>query len=261
MLTLESIRKTFRSGQDLVVALGGVDLKLSKGDFLTVIGSNGAGKSTLLNIIAGSILPTAGRVSINEEDVTLVPAYRRARWIGRITQDPLSGTAPSMTIAENLALAAKRSRRSFCLAITRRKRLEMAERMHSLGMSLERRLDDPVSLLSGGERQALTVTMATLADPQILLLDEHTAALDPTNALKVSQLTQEFVMKTGIATIMVTHNMEHAILLGNRLIMMNKGEIVYQFADSEKATLEVPDLVDLFRKRHICDDELLLERN
>ncbi|HHR86061.1 ATP-binding cassette domain-containing protein [Candidatus Bipolaricaulota bacterium] len=259
MLRLENVRKAFRSGQDIVLALGGVNLDLAKGDFLTVIGSNGAGKTTLLNIIAGTILPTVGRVSVKDRDVTTLPAYRRAQWIGRITQDPLAGTAPMMTIAENLALASKRAHRSLRLAITRRKRREMVERMLSLGMALEHRLDDPVSLLSGGERQALTVTMATLAQPEILLLDEHTAALDPANAAKVSLLTQEFVERLGVTTIMVTHNMEHALALGNRLLMMNKGEIIYDFNGGEKGSLTVVDLVDLFSRQHIVDDELLLE--
>ena len=259
MLRLENVRKAFHSGQDIVLALGGVNLDLAKGDFLTVIGSNGAGKTTLLNIIAGTILPTVGKVTVKGRNVTTLPAYRRAQWIGRITQDPLAGTAPMMTIAENLALASKRSHRSLKLAITRRKRREMVDRMLSLGMNLEHRLDDPVSLLSGGERQALTVTMATLAQPEILLLDEHTAALDPANATKVSLLTQEFVERLEVTTIMVTHNMEHALALGNRLLMMNKGEVVYDFSGEEKEPLSVIDLVDLFSKQHIVDDELLLE--
>ncbi|MCD6136256.1 ATP-binding cassette domain-containing protein [Candidatus Bipolaricaulota bacterium] len=259
MLKLESIRKAFRSGQDIVLALGGIDLDMEKGDFVTVIGSNGAGKSTLLNVIAGTILPTAGKVVVKGRNVTTLPAYRRAQWIGRITQDPLAGTAPMMTIAENLALASKRAHRSLRLAITRKRRNEMIDQMLSLGMNLEHRLDDPVSLLSGGERQALTVTMATLARPEILLLDEHTAALDPGNATRVSQLTEEFVKRMGVTTIMVTHNMEHALALGNRLLMMNKGEVVYDFGGQEKEALTVLDLVELFSKQHIVDDELLLE--
>jgi putative tryptophan/tyrosine transport system ATP-binding protein len=261
MLKLKHIRKAFRSGQDIVLALGGVNLVLERGDFITVIGSNGAGKTTLLNIIAGTILPTAGQVLMKDKDVTTIPSYRRAKWIGTITQDPLAGTAPMMTIAENLALARKRSNRSFRLAITRRRRQEMVEQMLSLGMDLEHRLDDPVSLLSGGERQALTVTMATLAQPEILLLDEHTAALDPANAAKVSLLTQEFVKSLNVTTIMVTHNMEHALSLGNRLLMMNKGAVIYDFCGKEKDTLTVSNLVDLFSKKHVADDELLLKTN
>jgi len=223
MLKLQTLRKVFRSGQDLVVALAGINLQLEKGDLLTVIGSNGAGKSTLLNVIAGVFPPTSGRVSIGGKDVTTMSAHRRARQIGRIVQDPLSGTAPTMTIAENLALASKRCKRSFHLAITHKRRKEMIELMDSLGMGLGRRLDDPVSLLSGGERQALTVTMATLAQPDILLLDEHTAALDPHNATIIVELTREFVERMRLTTIMVTHNMEQAIALGNRLIMICSG--------------------------------------
>jgi len=259
MLRLESIRKAFRAGQDVVLALGGINLALDKGDFLTVIGSNGAGKTTLLNVIAGTIFPTAGKVMVKGRDVTTLPTHQRARWIGRITQDPLAGTAPMMTIAENLALASKRAHRSLRLAITRKRRNEMIDQMVSLGMNLEHRLDDPVSLLSGGERQALTVTMATLAQPEILLLDEHTAALDPANAARVLLLTQEFVERMGVTTIMVTHNMEQALSLGNRLLMMNNGEVIYDFSGEEKESLTVIDLVDLFSRKHIVDDELLLK--
>ncbi len=260
MLRLEQIRKLFRSGPDLVTALSGIDIDLEKGDFLTVIGSNGAGKTTLLNVISGTFPPTSGRVWIGGEDVTTIPAYRRARWIGRIVQDPLSGTAPKMTIAENLALASKRSGRSLRLAITRGKRREMIERMRSLGMGLDRRLDDPVSLLSGGERQALTVTMATLACPDILLLDEHTAALDPANAVMILELTRQFVERIRLTTIMVTHNMEQAIALGNRLVMMHKGKVIYELSGEEKWNADVSELIDLFSQRHITDDELLLEQ-
>jgi len=165
-----------------------------------------------------------------------------------------------MTIAENLALASKRSKRSFRLALTRRRRKEMIDLMCSLAMGLERRLDDPVCLLSGGERQALTVTMATLAQPDILLLDEHTAALDPHNGAMITELTREFVERMRLTTIMVTHNMEQAIALGNRLIMMNKGEVIHELAGKEKENTQVSELVELFSRRHVTDDELLLER-
>ena len=259
MLTLEGVRQVFRSGQDLVVALAGIDLVLDRGDFLTVIGSNGAGKTTLLHVIAGNLIPTSGRVLIDGEDVTATPAHRRARRIGRIVQDPLSGTAPTMTIAENLALASKRSKRSLAVALTRRRRREFADVLRPLGMGLERRLDDPAFLLSGGERQALTVTMATLARPDILLLDEHTAALDPANARRIGELTEAFVERTGLTTLMVTHNMEQAIALGNRLVMMHKGEIVLELGGERKRSTKVPELVSLFSHRHIADDELLLE--
>jgi len=260
MLRLEALRKVFRSGPDLVVALAGVDLHLERGDFLTVIGSNGAGKTTLLNLIAGAFPPTAGRVWIGGQDVTLQPAHCRARRIGRIVQDPLAGTAPNMTIAENLALACQRSGRSFRLALPRRRRTQFLERVGGLRMGLDRRLDDPVYLLSGGERQALTVTMATLSRPDILLLDEHTAALDPANAVAIASLTEQFVDDLGLTTVMVTHNMEQAIALGNRLAMMHKGEILTQLLGEEKAKMHVEGLIALFARRHITEDELLLER-
>lgn len=260
MLRLENLHKRFRSGQDVVVALHGIDLHLERGDFLTVIGSNGAGKSTLLNVIAGVLPPTSGRIVIGGEDVTTMPAHRRARRIGRIVQDPLKGTAPTMTIAENLALASKRSGRSFHLALTKRRRRELIDVMRALGMDLHRRLDDPVSLLSGGERQALTVAMATLAKPDILLLDEHTAALDPHNAARINALTREFVERTGLTTIMVTHNMEQAIELGDRLAMMHNGEIILELTGEGKERTKVSELIELFARHHIADDELLLEQ-
>lgn len=260
MLRLEGLRKVFRSGPDLVVALSRIDLHLEEGDFLTVIGSNGAGKTTLLNLIAGTFPPTAGHVWIKGKDVTTRSAHCRAQRIGRIVQNPLSGTAPTMTIAENLALASKRSGRSFRLALPRRRRAELVERVRSLGMGLERRLDDPVFLLSGGERQALTVTMATLSRPDILLLDEHTAALDPANAVRIASLTRQFVEDLTLTTVMVTHNMEQAIGLGNRLAMMHKGEIITQLCGEEKARMRVEGLIALFASHHIAEDELLLER-
>jgi putative tryptophan/tyrosine transport system ATP-binding protein len=260
MLRLEALRRVFRSGPDLVVALSGIDLHLQRGDFLTVIGSNGAGKTTLLNLVAGTIPPTTGRVWIGGQDVTAQPAHRRARRIGRIVQDPLAGTAPTMTIAENLALASRRAGRTVRLALPRRRRAEFVDRVKTLGMGLERRLDDPVSLLSGGERQALTVTMATLSRPDILLLDEHTAALDPANAAAIASLTQRFVADLHLTTVMVTHNMEQAIALGNRLAMMHKGEILMELRGLEKARMRVEDLIALFARRHITEDELLLER-
>ena len=259
MLELNGIRQVFRSGQDEVVALDRIDLHLDRGDFLSIIGSNGAGKSTLLGVIAGVLVPTAGRVLIAGEDLTTTPAWRRARRIGRIVQNPLSGTAPTMTIAENMALALKRSGRSFFPALTKRRRRLFAEELSPLGMGLEHRLDVPAYLLSGGERQALTVTMATLAEPDILLLDEHTAALDPANARLIADLTEAHVKRTRLVTLAVTHNMEQAIRLGNRLIMMHKGAIILSLEGEEKSGTSVGRLVELFARRHIVDDALLLE--
>ena len=260
MLALESVSKIFHSGADRVEAIRKLDLFLADGDFLTIIGSNGAGKSTLLNLIAGTVLPSTGRISLNEEDITTVPAYRRARSIGRIVQDPLAGTAPEMTVAENLALAMKRHGRGMRLALPRKLRRRFRDQLTDLDIGLESRLDCPVSLLSGGERQALAVLMATLVSPKLLLLDEHTAALDPSNAAMIVRLTESFVNRSGLATLMVTHNMEQAIAIGNRLIMMHQGEIIQELHGHEKQHATVKEMVDLFSQRHIADDELLLKR-
>jgi len=260
MLTLERISKTFQSGADRVTAIEEMDLTLERADLLTVIGSNGAGKSTLLNLIAGTFPPTSGRVLLSGTDVTSVSAHRRARRIGRIVQDPLAGTAPSMTVAENLALAVKRGGRTLRLALPRRVRRGFREQLAALGVGLEDRMDCCAALLSGGERQALTVLMATLARPEVLLLDEHTAALDPRNATMITDLTCDFIERQSLTTLMVTHNMEQAIAVGNRLIMMHKGRIVHELAGEEKRCAKVPQLVELFSRHHVADDELLLER-
>jgi len=260
MLALKNVSKVFHSGADHVQAIQKLDLSLDEGDFLTIIGSNGAGKSTLLNLIAGTLLPSTGRILVDEEDVTTVPAYRRARSIGRIVQDPLAGTAPEMTVAENLALAMKRQGRGLRPALPRKLRLRFREMVADLDIGLETRLNCPVSLLSGGERQALAVLMATLVPPRLLLLDEHTAALDPSNAAMIVRLTESFVDRSGLATLMVTHNMEQAIAVGNRLIMMHKGEVIHELHGPAKRHSTVDDLVDLFSRRHIADDELLLKR-
>ncbi|MFC2107867.1 ABC transporter ATP-binding protein [Candidatus Bipolaricaulota bacterium] len=260
MLALERVSKTFHSGADRVQAIRELDFFLAEGDFLTIIGSNGAGKSTLLNLIAGTVLPTTGRISLSGADVTTVPAYRRARSIGRIVQDPLAGTAPEMTVAENLALAMKRQGRGMRLALPRKLQRRFQDQLASLDIGLESRLNCPVSLLSGGERQALAVLMATLVPPKLLLLDEHTAALDPSNAAMIVRLTESFVDRSGLATLMVTHNMEQAIAIGNRLVMMHKGEIIHELHGHEKRHATVEELVDMFSRRHIVDDELLLDR-
>jgi len=259
MLRLEGVSKTFQSGADRVVAIRKTELSLATGDFLTVIGSNGAGKSTLLNLIAGTFPPTEGRIKLDDVDITRMPAYRRARNIGRIVQDPLAGTAPSMTVEENLALAMKRGRRGLRLAHPRRRRRILREQLAVLNVGLEDRLRCPVSLLSGGERQALAVLMATMVPPEVLLLDEHTAALDPSNAVMIVELTRTFVEDLGLTTLMVTHNMEQAIAIGSRLIMMHKGEIIEELLGADKANATVPQLVDLFSRHHIVEDELMLE--
>ena len=261
MLSMEHVSKTFHTGADRVEAIREMDLFLAEGDFLTIIGSNGAGKSTLLNLIAGTVLPTTGRILLDKEDVTTAPAYRRARSIGRIVQDPLAGTAPNMTVAENLALAIKRHGRGMRPALPRKLQRRFRNQLATLDIGLETRLNCPVSLLSGGERQALAVLMATLVSPKLLLLDEHTAALDPSNAAMIVRLTESFVDRSGLATLMVTHNMEQAIAIGNRLVMMHKGEIIHELHGHEKQHATVEELVDLFSQRHIADDELLLDRS
>jgi len=260
MLALQSVSKTFHSGADSVQAIRTLDLFLAEGDFLTIIGSNGAGKSTLLNLIAGTVIPSIGRISLNEEDITKTPAYKRSRSIGRIVQDPLAGTAPEMTVAENMALAMKRHGRGLRLALPRKLWRRFRDQLADLDIGLEPRLNCPVSLLSGGERQALAVLMATLVPPKLLLLDEHTAALDPSNAAMIVKLTESFVDRSGLATLMVTHNMEQAIAIGNRLIMMHKGEIIHELHGREKQNATVEELVSLFSQQHIADDELLLGR-
>jgi len=259
MLRLVSVSKTFQTGADRVAAIRRTNLALDRGDFLTVIGSNGAGKSTLLHLIAGTFPPTEGRIELDGADVTRMSAYRRARSVGRIVQDPLAGTAPSMTVEENLALAAKRGPRGLCTALPRRRRREFRDRLAGLNVGLEERLRCRVALLSGGERQALAVLMATLVPPEILLLDEHTAALDPKNAAMIVEITRAFVERLDLTTLMVTHNMEQAMTTGTRLIMMHKGEIIEDLRGGEKADATVSQLVDLFSRHHVVEDELILE--
>jgi putative tryptophan/tyrosine transport system ATP-binding protein len=259
MLSIEHVSKTFRFGPDTVDAVRGVSLFLARGDFLTIIGSNGAGKSTLLNLISGVVPLTSGRIVLGGDDLSTAPAYRRARRISWIVQNPLAGTAPSMSVAENLALAASRRARTLRPAIPRALRREIHHRLGSLGVGLEQRLDCRVSLLSGGERQALAVVMATLVRPEVLLLDEHTAALDPRNAAMIIRMTCDFVESMELTTLMVTHNMAQALEVGNRLIMMHRGEVLHELAGEEKRRASVPQLVHYFADRDVVDDRLLLE--
>ncbi|HAF70417.1 TPA: ABC transporter ATP-binding protein [Candidatus Acetothermia bacterium] len=258
MLEVCGITKTFSLGLEKVEALRGIDLALTQGEFVTVIGSNGAGKSTLLNVIAGTCRPSRGRVRIAGRDVTRWPAHRRARWIGRVFQDPLRGTAAHMTLAENLALALRKGPRGLGLALSHARRRLLAEALAPLDMGLEGRLNERVAHLSGGERQAVTVLMATLSRPMLLLLDEHTAALDPANADKVLEITERLVKENGITTLMVTHRMDQALRTGSRLIMMHKGRVQLDLRGERKQGFTVDDLVGLFRKVGVTDDELLL---
>ncbi|MBQ9005136.1 MAG: ABC transporter ATP-binding protein [Atopobiaceae bacterium] len=263
MLTLSNIRKVFNPGTvNEKVALDGLNLHLAPGDFVTVIGGNGAGKSTMLNSIAGVFPIDAGTVTLDGNDVTRLSEPARAKYLGRVFQDPMRGTAADMQIDENLALAARRGeRRGLAWGITREEREQYREALSTLGLGLESRLSDKVGLLSGGQRQALTLLMATLKKPDLLLLDEHTAALDPKTAAKVLQLTDEIVNEHQLTTLMVTHNMHDAIRMGNRLIMMSDGRIIYDVSGEEKARLHRADLMAKFEEaagEELANDRMLL---
>jgi len=250
MLRLENINKIFNEGTvDEKIALKNINLTLEKGDFVTIIGSNGAGKSTLMNIISGLLEPDSGKVMINNKDVTSVPEYKRSRLIGRVFQDPMAGTAPTMTIEENLAIAYSRNKkRTLKFGVNQNRRKFFKEALATLNLGLENRLTAKVGLLSGGERQALSLLMATFTQPSILLLDEHTAALDPSRAKLITELTKEIVEKYHLTTLMVTHNMQQAIDLGNRLIMMDNGQIILNIDESRKRNLTVEDLLNEFQR-------------
>jgi len=263
MLEIRDIHKTFNAGTvNEKKALQGLNLKLEDGDFCTVIGGNGAGKSTMLNAVAGTFPVDRGSIFIGGEDVTHLPEYKRAQFIGRVFQDPMMGTAATMQIEENLALAARRGRsRTLRVGITKAEREEYIERLKILDLGLEDRLTSKVGLLSGGQRQALTLLMATLKKPKLLLLDEHTAALDPKTAAKVLDATDRIIAKDNLTTLMITHNMKDAIAHGNRLVMMYNGHIVIDVSGEEKKKLTVPQLLELFSKVSGSDetsDRLLL---
>ena len=265
MLEIKNIFKTFNAGTiNEKRALNGVSLTLNDGDFVTVIGGNGAGKSTLMNAIAGVFGVDSGHILIDGEDLTHLPEYKRAKYIGRVFQDPMMGTAATMQIEENLALAARRGlKRTLRIGITKAEREEYREQLKILGLGLEQRLTAKVGLLSGGQRQALTLLMATLRKPKLLLLDEHTAALDPKTAEKVLEATERIVAKDKLTTVMITHNMRDAIAHGNRLIMMYDGKILIDVSGEEKKNLTVEQLLSLFSKASgsdEADDKLLLSR-
>jgi len=250
MLNVENISITFNEGTlDEKRALQHINLHMKKGDFVTVIGSNGAGKSTLMNMISGSLRPDIGNVKINEKDVTALPEYKRSRYIGRVFQDPMAGTAPSMTIEENLAMAyARNKKRGLGIGVNKKRKKMFQENLERLNLGLEDRLTAKVGLLSGGERQALSLLMATFTEPNILLLDEHTAALDPSRAELITKLTGEVVEQFGLTTLMVTHNMQQALDLGNRLIMMDKGQIILEVSGEEKKALTIEKLLHEFQR-------------
>lgn len=264
MLHLTNITKTFAKGTvNEKTALNGIDLHLEKGDFVTVLGSNGAGKSTLFGAIAGTFLPDTGSVVLDGTDITNLPDFKRSKFIGRMFQDPLKGTAPSMTIEENLALAYMRasSHTSPFSVISKADRADFRERLSMLGLGLEDRMNHPVGLLSGGQRQALTLLMATLVTPKILLLDEHTAALDPGTAEKVLALTKTIVEENKLTCMMITHNMQQALELGNRTLMMDAGHILLDVGGSEREGLTVDDLLARFKAgvgKALTNDRMLL---
>lgn len=250
MLKVEGVYKTFNPGTiNEKRALNGIDLVLNEGDFVTVIGGNGAGKSTLLNMIAGVFPGNGGNIYIDDANVTKLSEHQRAKYLGRVFQDPMTGTAADMNIAENLAIAARRGQRRFLgWGITAKEKEEYKERLKLLDLGLEKRMTAKVGLLSGGQRQALTLLMASLKKPKLLLLDEHTAALDPKTAKKVLELTEGIVTKDKLTTLMITHNMKDAIRLGNRLIMMHEGRIIYDVSGEEKKKLKVADLLVKFEE-------------
>ena len=263
MLELQHVSKTFNPGTiNEKQALKNIDLVLKDGDFVTVIGGNGAGKSTMLNAVAGVWPVDTGAILIDGENVTGLPDYRRAKLVGRVFQDPMTGTAATMQIDENLALARRRGKsRGLRWGVTAEEREEYKERLKILDLGLEDRLTAKVGLLSGGQRQALTLLMATLQKPELLLLDEHTAALDPKTAEKVLGATERLVTRDHLTTLMVTHNMKHAIRYGNRLIMMHEGHIIYDVEGEEKKNLKVSQLLEKFEQaagEEFSNDRMML---
>ena len=263
MLKITNLKKTFNAGTiNEKVALDGLNLHLKDGDFVTVIGGNGAGKSTLLNAICGVWKPDFGTIEIDGVDVSHLPEHKRAQFLGRVFQDPMKGTAPDMEIAENLSIASKRGiKRRFVRGVRKADRAYYRELLKTLDLGLEDRLSTKVGLLSGGQRQAVTLLMATLNKPKVLLLDEHTAALDPKTAAKVLEITERIVREKHLTTLMITHNMKDAITYGNRLIMLHEGHVVVDVEGEEKQMLTVEDLLALFVKASgnvFSDDRTLL---
>lgn len=265
MLKLENVSKTFHIGTvNEKKALSGISLHLKEGDFATIVGSNGAGKSTMFGAITGTFFVEEGRIFLDGSDITYQKEYKRAKVIGHLFQDPLKGTAPNMTIEENMALAYLRSstaQNAFFSQVSKKDKERFREQLSLLGMGLEDRMKSPVGLLSGGQRQALTLLMATMVTPKILLLDEHTAALDPATAQKVLELTKSIIAQRNITCLMVTHNMHQALELGNRLLMMDGGKIIFDVKGQEKEKLTVDDLLDKFREnagKQMDNDRILI---
>ncbi len=250
MLEIKNIHKTFNKGTiNEKKALDGVDLNLNPGDFVTIIGGNGAGKSTALNAVAGTWLVDEGKIVIDGVDITRLPEHKRAVYLGRVFQDPMTGTASTMSIEENMAIAARRGqRRGLRWGISRKEREEFKKKLGALGLGLEERISTKVGLLSGGQRQAVTLLMAAVKKPKLLLLDEHTAALDPKTAKKVLEISDKIIEENQLTAMMVTHNMKDAIAHGNRLIMMHEGRVIYDVSGEEKRQLHVSDLLKKFEE-------------
>ncbi|MDC7218795.1 MAG: ATP-binding cassette domain-containing protein [Spirochaetales bacterium] len=262
MIELKDINMIFGMGTpDENHVLNDLNLKVNRGDFITIIGSNGAGKSTLFNVISGKYTPTSGKVTFEEGDVTNLPEYKRARFIGRIFQDPLLGTAGNMSLEDNMVITSKKGFKGLKISLNHKLREEFKKELIQLDMNLENRLSDNMGTLSGGQRQALTLLTTVLSEPEILLLDEHTAALDPKNASKVLELTCHFIEKYSLTAMMVTHNMQQAIDYGNRLLMLHKGQVILDLSGEEKKQLSVDSLVEKFHtinKDAQLSDETLL---
>lgn len=260
MLSISHISKTFNPGtEDAKKALNDLSLEVGKGDFITIIGANGAGKSTLFNAIAGSFITDSGSITLDGRNITLMAEHKRARIIGRLFQDPMRGTAPGMTVEENLALAAGHG--GWLSAVSKADKKAFRDRVALLNMGLEDRMSQPVGLLSGGQRQALTLMMATINPPKVLLLDEHTAALDPATAEKVLELTNQIVDDNGLTCLMITHNMQSALELGNRTIMMDRGQVVMDISGKDREGVTVADLLLKFKEvsgKALDNDRMLL---
>jgi len=252
MLKLINVTKTFNANTfNATKALKNIELEVKNNDFITIIGGNGAGKSTLLNSIAGVFDLTYGDIILSDKDITDMPEHKRANFIGRVFQDPLMGTSPEMTIEENLSMALnKDTNLSLKWAVNKKKRGRIKEHLSEINLGLEDRLDTKVKFLSGGQRQALTLLMATIIEPEILLLDEHTAALDPATAIKINELTQKIISNHKITTLMITHNMKDALNFGNRLLMMNHGKIIFDVQGQTKKNMTINHLLEIFQKKH-----------
>ena len=263
MLELKNVCMTFHAGTpDENRALKNINLKINQGDFITVIGSNGAGKSTLMNVIAGTYRASSGEIFYDDRNVTKEPEFKRARYIGRIFQNPLLGTAGKMSLEDNMVICSKKGSKSLKISLNNKLRAAFRQQLKALDMNLESRLNDNVELLSGGQRQALTLLMAVMSRPALLLLDEHTAALDPANADLVMKLTRRFAQEYGLTVMMITHNMQQALDYGNRLLMMDSGEVILDIGREEKARLTMGSLVQKFReikKRDLNSDRILLQ--